>query len=80
MPYRVMLPKKVEGLLAVGCCASALHDGRITVMDLDGDIKAEIGYPYSVIRAHSVWVDQVGDIYFASLSRGTGFYKLIRQK
>jgi DNA-binding beta-propeller fold protein YncE len=52
-------------------------DGRITVMDLDGNIVSEIGYPDSVIRAHSVWVDQVGDIYFATLSRGIGFYKLV---
>ena len=48
-------------------------------MDLDGNVEAEIGYPYSVIRAHSVWVDRVGDIYFASLGRGTGLYKLVRR-
>jgi len=54
-------------------------DGMVTVLDMDGNILAEVGHAYSPIRAHSIWGDSHGDLYFGTLGRGTGLYKLVKQ-
>ncbi|MDO4973407.1 MAG: hypothetical protein Q4E38_04265 [Eubacteriales bacterium] len=68
--------------LAVAADAQFLYvaerEGRITILDYDLTVLAQLGFYASHFAAHSLAVDTHGNLYFSSLLEGGGLYKLER--